>query len=319
MKEVLTLEKGKVIKSYSKKSRTRKKTITLSAMAFPAVVLLLIFSYIPIAGLMIAFKDFRYDKGFLGSEWCGFKNFEFFFRTNDAWVVLRNTVGLNLLFIAAVLFVSVTIALILNEIRSRTTVKVVQTIMFFPYFMSWVVVGYLLYAYLNHNYGIVNQFFLFLGLHSIKWYREAGYWPVILMIMYVWKVAGYYSAIYYAGLLGIDPEYYESAKLDGANTWQIIWKITLPMIRSLIICMVLLQIGNIMRADFGLFYQLTRDQGALYSTTDVLDTYIYRALRVNGDIRISSAVGCFQAVVGCALVVVSNLVVRKIDRDSALF
>ncbi|MDC7286778.1 ABC transporter permease subunit [Blautia schinkii] len=301
-------------------SRTgRKKNRTLTAMAFPAALLLFLFSYVPIVGLVIAFKDFRYDKGFLGSDWIGFKNFEFFFKSNDAWVVLRNTIGLNFLFIAMTLLVSVMVALIMNEVRSRNMIKIVQTIMFFPYFMSWVVVGYLLYAYLHHDYGILNQILAFFGLHSVSWYANSQYWPFILTFMFVWKNAGYYSVIYYAGIIGIDDTYYEAAALDGASRWQMVWRITLPMIKSLLIVMTILQIGRIMYSDFGLFYNLTRDQGALYATTDVLDTYIYRALRVTGDIGIGSAVGCFQAVVGFILIMGSNLIVRKIDRDSALF
>lgn len=307
------------MKKLRRSGASRKKNMTLTAMALPASVLLFIFSYVPIAGLVIAFKDFRYDKGFLGSEWVGFKNFEFFFKSNDAWIVLRNTIGLNLLFISVTLVISVAVALMINEIRSRFAIKAIQTIMFFPYFMSWVVVGYLLYAYLHHDYGIINQILNFFGLESIAWYARSVYWPFILTFMYAWKVAGYYSVIYYAGLMGIDNSYYEAASLDGASKWQMVWNVTLPMIRSIIICMVILQIGRIMYADFGLFFQLTRDQGALYATTDVLDTYIFRALRVTGDIGIGSAVGCFQALAGFILIMVSNFVVRKIDSDSALF
>lgn len=310
------------IKMKEKRNRgrvSRKKNTTLTIMALPAAVILFLFSYVPIAGLIIAFKDFRYDKGFLGSDWIGFKNFEFFFKSNDAWVVLRNTIGLNVLFIGITLVVSVGIALMMNEVRSRKMIKVTQTIMFFPYFMSWVVAGYLLYAYLHHDYGIINQLLQFLGLHSISWYARSEYWPVILTFMYAWKMAGYYSVIYYAGLMGIDDTYYEAAALDGASRWQMVWKITLPMLKGIIVVMVILQVGRIMYADFGLFFNLTRDQGALYATTDVLDTYIYRALRVTGDIGIGSAVGCFQAVIGFLLIMGSNLVVRKLDKDSALF
>lgn len=297
----------------------RKKNRALTLMAVPAAAILFIFAYVPIVGLVIAFKDFRYDKGFWGSEWIGLKNFEFFFESNDAWLVLRNTIGLNFLFIAITLIVSVALALMMNEIHNRKMIKIVQTIMFFPYFMSWVVVGYLLYAYLHHDYGILNQVLEFWGMHSISWYAKSQYWPAILTFMYVWKMAGYYSVIYYAGMIGIDDTYYEAAALDGASRWQMVWRITLPMIKSLILTMAILQIGKIMYADFGLFFNLTRDQGALYATTDVLDTYIYRALRVTGDIGISSAVGCFQAIVGFVMIMGSNLIVRRFDKDSALF
>ncbi|HJA67191.1 MAG TPA: ABC transporter permease subunit [Candidatus Mediterraneibacter cottocaccae] len=306
-------------KRLGKKTASTRKTITLTLMALPAAALLFIFSYVPIVGLIIAFKDYRYNLGFLGSEWVGFKNFEFFFKSNDAWRVLRNTIGLNALFIGITLIISVALALMMNEIRSRITIKVVQTIMFFPYFMSWVVVGYLLYAYLHHDYGLLNQILNFFGLESISWYARAQYWPFILTFMYAWKMAGYYAVVYYAGLMGIDDTYYEAAALDGASRWQMVWKITLPLLRSVIIVMVILQIGRIMYADFGLFFNLTRDQGALYATTDVLDTYIYRALRVTGNIGISSAVGCFQAVVGFLMIMGTNLVVRRIDKESALF
>lgn len=301
------------------KRASRKKNMTLTLMAFPAAAILFLFSYVPIAGLIIAFKDYRFDKGFLGSEWTGFENFIFFFKSNDAWRVLRNTIGLNMLFIGITLVISIALALMMNEIRNRVTIKVVQTIMFFPYFMSWVVVGYLLYAYLHHDYGILNQILEFFGVHSIAWYARPAYWPFILTFMYAWKMAGYYAVVYYAGLMGIDETYYEAAALDGASRWQMVWKITLPLLRGVIIVMVILQIGRIMYADFGLFFNLTRDQGALYATTDVLDTYIYRALRVTGNIGISSAVGCFQAVVGFLMIVGTNLVVRRIDSESALF
>ncbi len=284
-------------KRLGKKTASTRKTITLTLMALPAAALLFIFSYVPIVGLIIAFKDYRYNLGSLGSEWVGFKNFEFFFKSNDAWRVLRNTIGLNALFIGITLIISVALALMMNEICSRITIKVVQTIMFFPYFMSWVVVGYLLYAYLHHDYGLLNQILNFFGPESISWYAGAQYWPFILTFMYARKMAGYYAVVYYAGLMGIDDTYYEAAALDGASRWQMVWKITLPLLRSVIIVMVILQIGRIMYADFGLFFNLTRDQGALYAMTDVLDTYIYRALRVTGNIGISSAVGCFQAVV----------------------
>ena len=305
--------------STGRKRASTRKNFTLTMMALPAAVILFIFSYIPIGGLIIAFKDYRYDLGLFGSEWCGLENFKFFFESNDAWRVLRNTIGLNALFISITLVISVALALMMNEIRSRITIKVVQTIMFFPYFLSWVVVGYLLYAYLHHDYGLLNQILNFFGMKSIAWYASSEYWPFILTFMYAWKMAGYYAVVYYAALMSVDDTYYEAAALDGASRWQMVWKITLPLIRSVIIVMVILQIGRIMYADFGLFFNLTRDQGALYATTDVLDTYIYRALRVTGDIGISSAVGCFQAIVGFIMIMGTNLVVRKIDKDSALF
>ncbi|HIR25918.1 MAG TPA: sugar ABC transporter permease [Candidatus Egerieimonas faecigallinarum] len=298
---------------------SRKRNRALTCMALPGVLLLFTFAYIPIFGLVLAFKDFRYDLGFWGSEWVGLENFEFFFKSNSAWEVLRNTIGLNFLFIGGTLVVSVAIALMMNEVKSRGFTKVAQTIMFFPYFISWVVAGYLLYTFLHHDYGILNQILNFFGLESVAWYSRAEYWPVILMIMAIWKGAGYNSIVYYAALMGIDDNYYEAAALDGANRWQMIWKISLPMIRGVITIMTILAIGRIMYADYGMILSLTREQGALLSTTDVLDTYILRALRVTGDTGVSSAVSCFQAVVGFLLIMGSNMVARRIDEESALF
>lgn len=297
----------------------RKNGLTLTCMALPPALFIFVFSYLPMLGLVIAFKDFKVSKGIFGSEWCGLKNFKFFFQSTDAWIVLRNTIGMNLLFIALTLVVSVAIALMLNELRSRRTVKTIQTIMFFPYFLSWVVVSYMLYAFLNHNYGIINTVLSALGLPPVAWYSESKYWPWILTFMYIWKNAGYNAIIYYASIMGIDESYYEAAAIDGATRRQITWRITLPLLKRIIICMTLLQIGRVMYSDFGLFYQLPRDMGALFSTTQVLDTYIFRMLRVTGNVGVSAAVGCFQAVVGFILIMTANGVVRKIDRESAIF
>lgn len=299
--------------------RSRKRNIILTVMAFPSLLFLFVFNYIPIGGLVIAFKDFRYDKGIFGSEWVGLKNFTFFFKSNDAWRVLRNTLGLNALFIAVGLVVALAIALMLNEVRSRRFIKSVQTILFFPYFLSWVVMGYLLYAFLQQNYGIFNQILAFFGKEGVNWYAKPEYWPFILTFVSVWKNAGYSSVVYYAALMGVDETYYEAARLDGASRWEMIWYVTLPLIRSVIIILLILNIGKIMYADFGMFFNLTRNVGTLLPTTDVLDTYIYRSLRLTGDIGISSAVACFQAIVGFVMIVAANLIVRRIDEDSALF
>ena len=302
-----------------KRKMRKKNDLVLTGMALPPALFIFVFSYLPMLGLIIAFKDFKVSKGILGSAWCGLKNFKFFFQSTDAWIVLRNTIGMNLLFIALTLVVSVAIALMLNELRSRRTVKTIQTIMFFPYFLSWVVVSYMLYAFLNHNYGIINTALAALGLPSVAWYSESKYWPWILTFMYIWKNAGYNAIIYYASIMGIDESYYEAAAIDGATRRQITWRITLPLLKKIIICMTLLQIGRVMYSDFGLFYQLPRDMGALFSTTQVLDTYIFRMLRVTGNVGVSAAVGCFQAIVGFILIMTANGIVRKIDKESAMF
>lgn len=306
--------------NYAKRPRRlRKKDWALVGMSAPTAIMIFVFSYLPMLGLIIAFKKFNISKGILGSDWAGLENFKFFFKSTDCWIVLRNTIGMNFVFIFATLIVSVAIALILNEIKSRTKVKIVQTIMFFPYFVSWVVVSFMLYAFLNHNYGIINSVLSALGLKTIEWYSQAEYWPFILAFVYIWKNAGYNSVIYYASIIGIDETYYEAAAIDGATRRQATFKITLPLLKSVIICMVLLQIGKIMYSDFGLFYQVPRDIGALYATTNVLDTYIFRMLRVTGNIGVSAAVGLFQAVVGFVMIMTANLTVKRIDEESALF
>lgn len=313
--EVFTLK----AKAKAPRLKVRRRDLILTLMSSPAIILLVIFNYIPMFGLVLAFKDYRFDKGFLGSEWVGWDNFKFFFESNDAWIVLRNTLLLNMLFIAATLVMAVVTALIINEVRSRHMVKAAQTVMFFPYFMSWVVVGFLLYAFLQQDYGIINTLLGKLGLEKVSWYTQASYWPVILVISFVWKNMGYNSVIYYSSIIGFDASYYEAAEIDGATRLQMTTRITLPLLQPVVIVMLILQIGRIMYADFGLFYQLTRNQGALYATTDVLDTYVFRALRVTGDVGIGTAVGAFQAVVGMLLILGTNAIVRRIDEDSALF
>lgn len=285
----------------------------------PAVIILFVFNYIPMAGIMIAFKDFKANLGFFKSPWVGFKNFDFFFSSQDAWRITRNTLGYNSVFIILGLIISVTFALMLNEIKSRKVLKFYQTIFFFPYFLSWVVVGYALYAFLNMENGVLNTALRWFGLEGKSWYTKYQYWPWILISVNLWKTIGYFSVIYYAGLMGIDKQLFEAARIDGANKIQIIMKISIPMIFPLIVLLVILQIGRIFYADFGLFYYLPRNIGILYGTTDVIDTYVFRALRVTGNIGMASAANFYQSIMGFCLVLFSNLVVKKINSDYALF
>lgn len=302
-----------------KKSLGRSKDKKLLGMCMPTIIFLLLFNYIPMFGLVLAFKDFRYDKGIFGSEWIGFQNFEFFLKSDNAWRITRNTIGFNLLFIILGLVVSVAFALMINEVRSKNGRKFYQTTMFLPYFLSWVVVGYMLYAFLNQNYGIINSLLVTLGMEPVKWYMDADKWIILLPLIQVWKSVGYGSVIYYAGLIGIDNAYYESAALDGANRFQMMCYISIPHIKPLMIVMTILNIGKIFNSDFGLFYQATMDSSALYPVTDVLDTYVYRALKVTGDVGMSSAVGFYQSVVGFVFVVIANAIIRKIDKENAMF
>ena len=290
----------------------------LIGLALPGLLFVLVFSYMPMFGVIVAFKDFNFADGFWGSPWVGFKNFEFFFKSDGAWQVTRNTIGLNLSFIALSTVVSISFALMLMEL-TRRSVKVFQTTLFFPYFLSWVVVSYVTYALLNPQMGVMNGLLERIGMEPINWYLESKYWPFILCLAYLWKNVGYSTLIIYTGLLGIDKSYYEAAAIDGATRWQQIIRISIPLIAPLIILVTLLQVGRIFYSDFGMFYFLTADSGALYETTDVIDTYVFRALRVSGDIGMASAVGLYQSIVGFVLVVSVNWVVRKINRDNAIF
>lgn len=288
-------------------------------MCIPALAFLLLFNYIPMGGLILAFKNFRYDKGIFGSDWAGLNNFKFFLSSDNAWRITRNTLGFNLLFLFLGTVFAVIIALLINEVASKNGRKFYQTTMFLPYFLSWVVVGYMLMAFLDQNNGIMNSLLEKMGRDPVMWYMKPKIWVFLLPFIYIWKSVGYNSVIYYASLLSIDNSYYEAASLDGASRLQKIWYITLPHLKPLIIMMTILGIGKIFNSDFGLFFQATMDSSALYPVTDVLDTYVYRALKVTGDVGMSSAVGFYQSVVGFILVLTANTIIRKIDKDSAMF
>lgn len=303
-----------------RRSRARlQNDLQFDLMAFPAVILLLVFCYLPMVGVVIAFQDYKLNLGIFGSPFVGFENFEFFFTSSDAWRVTRNTLLLNAVFISLGIVFSVAFSLFLYEIKQRFLVKIYQTSIILPNFISWVVAGYMCYILLNPSLGFMNQFLKIFGVDQIDWYSNPKYWPVILTIASLWKSVGMNSVIYYAALMGIDSEYYEAADLDGATRLQKAIYISIPCIIPTIIVLFILSLGGIFRSDFGLFYQLTRDIGKLYSTTDVIDTYIFRALRTVGDIGMSSAVGLFQSIVGFVTIIVANAIVRKINRDSAIF
>lgn len=317
--------KSKILKKTGKQTSAKKhkgikgNTLPMLLFCLPASILILIFSYLPIPGLILAFKDYRFDKGIFGSDWVGFDNFKFFFQSQDAVRVTANTIGYNLVFIVTVIVGSVLVALLLNELKSRISVRIYQTIYFLPYFLSFSVIAYIVYAFLDFDYGIFNTFLEKIGADRLLWYNEPKYWRIILPVVHFWKAFGYNAIIFYAGLLSIDPGYYEAAMLDGANKIQQAYYITVPHILSLIITMTILMIGKIFRGDFGLFFMVPRGAGALYSATDIIDTYVYRALMTSGDIGLSTAIGLFQSVVGLITVLASNYCVKKLDSDSAIF
>jgi putative aldouronate transport system permease protein len=290
----------------------------LFLLAVPGLLFLLAFYYAPLFGLIIPFKRMNYAKGIWGSDWIGFKNFEFFFKSQDAFRVTRNTLVLNFSFIIITLVLTIILALLLFELSGRK-VKAYQTAMFMPYFISWIVASYILYALLNPLMGVIPHALKALGMETPNFYNTPKPWSLILIIAYVWKNAGYMTLLFYASLMGIDATQFEAAAIDGANKLRIVFHISIPFLVPVITLLAILQIGKIFYSDFGMFYFLTRDSGALYSATDVVDTYVYRALRITGDIGLASAAGLYQSAVGFLLVLGSNLIVRRINRESAIF
>ncbi|WP_339321629.1 ABC transporter permease subunit [Paenibacillus sp. FSL W8-0194] len=304
--------------------RTLNRNKALLLMVLPGTVWFILFCYLPMPGAVIAFKDYRYDTdGFLASilrsDWVGFKNFEYLFKTEDAFIIVRNTLLYNAVFIVLGTVLSVLVAILVNEIASKKMAKIYQTGMFLPHFLSWVIVSYFVFSFLSVDKGVLNQVLKFFGADPVFWYSETKYWPYILVIVNLWKGVGYGSVVYLAAIVGIDKSYFEAAMIDGASKWQQIRKIMIPMITPIIVIMFILAIGGIFRADFGLFYQVPRDTGALYPVTNVIDTFVYRGLKVTGDIGMSTAAGLYQSVVGFVLVIATNFIVRKINKEQALF
>ena len=283
----------------------------------PALIYIFINNYLPMFGVFIAFKNINYSKGIFGSDWIGFKNFEFLFKTKDAYIMLRNTLGYNLVFIVLGIVLSVSLAILMNEIGKTVLAKIAQPVIIFPNMISMVIVAYIGFAFLNSQTGFINKSLL--ADSPISWYSKAQYWPYILTIVHFWKVTGYGSIIYMASIGGIDKELFEAARVDGASRWRQILHITLPLLKPTVIIMVLMSVSKIFNSDFGLFYQVPMNSGVLYKTTQTIDTYVYRALMEQSDIGMSSAASLFQSVVGFVLVIVANQIVAKVDADNRLF
>ncbi|QSF46228.1 ABC transporter permease [Paenibacillus tianjinensis] len=307
----------------SEKGLKRKgfwKYRALIVLALPGVLLMLINNYLPMFGIFLAFKDLNYTDGIWGSKWIGLDNFKFLFASNDAWVIIRNTLLYNISFLVINTLLAVLLALMLNEVKNKFASKFFQSTVILPNFISMVIVGYIVYGFLNPELGFVNKFILEpFGLEPNNWYAEARHWPYILTIVNTWKGVGYSAVVYLAAIVGIDSEYYEAAVIDGASRWKQMTKITIPLIAPIIIIMTLLAIGRIFNADFGLFYQATMASGMIKETTEVIDTYVYNALLVTGDTGLASSAGLLQSVVGFTLVVTVNLIVRKVSKENALF
>lgn len=296
----------------------RRENFHLSLMVIPGVLLFLIFNYLPMAGIVIAFKDYNPNLGILESPWCGLKNFEFFFTSQDAVRVIGNTVMYSLVFLVVDLIAGVGLALMFYNLRSVRALKFYNTVVILPRFMSAVIVAFIVYIVLNPSYGIANQIITALGGSKIQWYMKPVYWPIILTITHVWQTVGMNSIIYYASLMGMDESLIEAAALDGANKWQQTWHVVIPHLIPVMVITTILAIGHLFSGDFGLFYQVPKDVGLLYSTTDIINTYTFRALQ-SGALEKSTAVGLFQSVTGLALVTATNALVRKISPDNSLF
>jgi putative aldouronate transport system permease protein len=273
-------------------------------------------------GSLVAFKEYNPVKGILGSKRIGFKNFEFFFKSDSAWTVTFNTVSNNLIIMASVTILSLVFAVLLNETGNKLLTSTYKTVMLLPFFLSWVVGEYILFSFLSVDKGLINNIRVQFGMEAIDWYSEPSYWRIIMPLAYIWKQVGYTSVLYVAAIAGISSEYYEAADIDGAGKIKQFFSITVPMIMPVIITLLLLWCGKIFNGglgDWGAFYNLTKDSGILYSTTDVIDTHVFRALRGANDIGMSSAVGLYQSIVGFILVMGSNMLIKKYDPESSLF
>ena len=306
------------MKTKSAKKKKALHYLPYYLMAVPGILYLLINNYVPMGGLIVAFKTYSAKRGILGSKWAGFSYFEYLFKTKAAWIITRNTILYNIAFIILGTVMAVIVAIFLSEIRSKTASRVYQSVILLPFLISWVIISYLVYAFLSADSGFLNNTVLAaLGMEPVMWYSEPIYWPFILILVSLWQGTGYTSIIYYASVIGIDRGYYEAAEIEGAGPWKKIRYITLPLLRPTIITMMLLSVGRIFYSDFGLFYQIPMNSGAILKATNVIDTYVYRGLMQQANIGMSAAAGLYQSVVGFVCVLVANGIVRKIDKDSA--
>lgn len=303
-----------------------KKTLMLLSMVAPGALWLLLLRYLPMGGIILAFKNYKIypkDPTFLNnlihSKWVGLDNFKFLFTTGDSWVMIRNTLAYNIVFIILGVIIPVAFAVMMSELSKKFVAKTYQTLMFFPYFLSWVVVSYFLNAFIDAQYGLIPMAQHAAGETAISWYTTPGPWPYIIVFANLWKNVGYSTVLYLAAITGIDQTQYEAAAIDGASKWQQILHVTLPNLRTMIAILFILNVGKIFNADFGLFWNVPMQNGALFSVTQVIDTYIYRVLMNTGNIGQSTAAGLLQNIVGFICIIGANAVVKKIDSDSTLF
>ena len=295
-----------------------KKNRALLLMLLPALLLVIVFSYIPMGGIIIAFKQYNYQDGILGSPWSGFDNFRYMILSKKLWPLTRNTLLYNVAFISFGVIFEVGFAIILNEITRKHFKKVAQSLMFLPHFISWVVVATIMLNIFG-DHGVLNNILTSMGMEKFNIYNQAKEWPIVMVIVKLWKSTGYGSVVYLAAIVGISQEIYEAAKIDGANIWQRIFRITIPCLKPTIIIMVLLAVGGIFRGDFGMFYQLVRDNQILLQTSDVLDTFVYRSMMSTSNMGMSAAAGLYQSVLCFFTINLVNFIVKKVDPDYSLY
>lgn len=316
----MTAKSNTEVKHTGSKLAKFRRYLPLYLMFLPGAVYLLINNYIPMAGIIVAFKKYNVRDGLWGSPFNGLENFKFLFATPDAWVITRNTILYNVAFIVLNTVIGIVFAIFICDALSKKMKKIYQSAILFPYLMSAVILGYIVYAFLSQSTGIVNNSILpALGKEAVNWYSEPKYWPFILLFVNTWKGVGYGCLIYISSINGIDPSLYEAAMLDGATKWKQIKYITLPFLAPTVITLTLMSVGRIFYSDFGLFYQVPRNSGLLFSSTNVIDTYVYRGLMESGNIGMSAAAGFYQSVIGFVLVMAANGVVRKVSNENALF
>jgi putative aldouronate transport system permease protein len=305
-----------------KKKRAWTKDDThFTLLALPTAIWYLLFCYLPMFGVVLAFKNYRISGGFISSiiksDWAGFRNFVFLFGNRDIWIIIRNTLGYNTVMIILGIVIPVALALMINELHNKIAAKIYQTILFFPYFLSWVVVSALVWGFLSYDMGMVNNVLGSLGLPMRRFYMEPSFWPAFLVFMSQWKGIGYGMVIYLAAITSLDKSMYEAAIIDGATKWQQIWKLTIPMMKTIIILMFIMATGRIFYSDFGLFYQVPRNSNSLYYTVYTLDVYVYNLLKTSTP-GMAAAAALIQSAAACITILTVNYIIRKIEPDSAM-
>lgn len=308
-------------KGVKKKIWSRDDT-ELTILALPTMVWYLLFSFLPMFGMIIAFKELRltgsnFLESLIQSDWVGLKNFQTVFNTSDMGVIIRNTLGYNIVFIILGIVLPVATALMVDQLRSKKLAKVYQTAMFMPYFLSWIVVAALVWGFLSFEKGMLNSMGASLGMEPVQWYMKPDVWPGFIIFLNSWKGLGYGMVVYLATITGIDSTYYEAAIIDGATKWQQVKYITLPLMKTVIVMMFILSVGRIFYSDFGLFYQVPRDSNSLYNVTTTIDVFVYKQLRTSTT-GMASAASFVQSVVGCATILIANAIVKKVDPESSM-